>query len=175
MSVVGAPDANWTTFGSNTQFTRGDASLGLKVELVPEGFPIGIAAIPVIQLATQDSGDNEPVPELLLAWSRELPRGWSLGGIVGHSWAEGARAGETNVLFPTVALAVPVSQSIGTFVEWSAEFGDGADASHILHHGYTLALNPDFQFDVHAAFGLTEAAPDFFIGAGLALRRGMFN
>jgi len=183
---LGAPDAIWTRLGgteatalgadeNDTQFSRGDASVGFKVELAPVGFPIGLAAIPILGLATQDTEDKDPVPELLIAWSRDLPRGWSLGGIVGHAWAQGQRPGEDNVLFPTVALAAPLSESVGVFVEWFAEFADGAEASHSLHHGYTLGFGPDLQIDVHGGVGLSKSAPDYFVGAGVALRHGFFN
>ena len=40
----------------------------------------------------------------------------------------------------------------------------------MLHHGYTYAITPTSQADVHLGFGLSPAAPDFFLGGGYSIR-----
>jgi len=171
---LGAPDQMWVREGSANEFARGDAVLGLKLEASPRDFPVGLALIPSIGFPTQDTELNDAVAQLILAWSRELSGGRSLGGILGHAWAEGARPGERDVLFPTVAFGTPLGGRVGAFFEWSAEFRDGERAAHLFHHGYTLGLSPDLQLDLHVGLGLTDPAPDFFLGAGFGWRRGLF-
>jgi outer membrane putative beta-barrel porin/alpha-amylase len=160
--LVRVPDLE----GGN-QIQQGDSYLGAKIQLGPDGAPFGFAVIPAVSLptggdlVTSDSVD----PEIVLTWSRDLGEVWSLGGIVGH-----ARSDDGATTFPTVSLARSLGERTGTFLEWAAELVDGED-SHLIHHGYTFALGPNAQLDLHGGGGLTDSAPDFFIGAGFAFRR----
>ena len=48
---------------------------------------------------------------------------------------------------------------------------DAAGAQHFADAGLSLLATPDVQFDLFAGAGLNDAADDFFVGAGLVLRR----
>ena len=48
---------------------------------------------------------------------------------------------------------------------------DAAETQHFADAGLSYLATPDVQFDLFAGAGLNEAADDFFVGAGLVLRR----
>jgi hypothetical protein len=141
-----------------------DGYVGAKLQLSSGGF-LDLALIPAITVPAW--GEDDVDPELVLAWSRELPSPWSVGGIVGFTWGDG---NEENVMTATVSLAAPIGQRFGTFLEWASETTD-EEMTSLIHHGYTFGLGPNVQLDLHGALGLDADAPDFFLGAGFALRR----
>jgi hypothetical protein len=150
----------------------GDTYLGVKQQLGPPGARYGFALIPAVTLPTGGSRvtSDHVDPEIVFAWSRDLSETWSVGGILGY--ARPTEDGERNdTFFPTVSFGRSLSERWGTFIEWAAAFPERGGDVHLLHHGYTYALKSNSQLDLHFGFGLTRAAPDFFIGAGFALRR----
>jgi Putative MetA-pathway of phenol degradation len=150
----------------------GDTYLGFKQQLGPPGARYGVALIPAVTLPTGGSQltSDHVDPEIVLAWSRDLSAAWSVGGLLGYArpTEDGSRNG---IFFPTVSFGHALSDRWGTFFEWGAEFPERGGDVHFLHNGYTYALRSNSQLDVHFGVGLTRAAPDFFIGAGFAVRR----
>lgn len=59
---------------------------------------------------------------------------------------------------------------MGTFVEYYGVIEDGAPDQHSADAGVTYLLSDDVQLDFSAGFGLNDAAPDFFVAAGVAWR-----
>jgi hypothetical protein len=59
----------------------------------------------------------------------------------------------------------------GAFIEIAASFPEAGDAAVLVHHGYTYLLAPLVQIDLHGGAGLTDTAPDFFVGAGFSVRK----
>jgi hypothetical protein len=150
----------------------GDTYLGFKQQLARPGARMAWALIPAVTLPTGGSRvtSDRVDPEIVLTWARDLSETWSVGGIVGY--ARPTEDGERNpVVFPTVSFGRSLSDRWGTFFEWAAEFPERGGDVHLFHHGYTYALRSNVQLDVHLGFGLSDAAPDFFIGAGFAFRR----
>jgi Putative MetA-pathway of phenol degradation len=150
----------------------GDTYLGVKQQLGPPGARFGLALIPAVTLPTGGSQltSDRVDPEIVLAWSRDLSAAWSVGGIFGYArpTEDGSR---NDTFFPTVSFGRALSDRWGTFFEWAAEFPERGGDVHLFHHGYTYALRSNSQLDLHFGVGLTRAAPDFFIGAGFAVRR----
>jgi hypothetical protein len=150
----------------------GDAYLGFKQQLAPTGARMAWAVIPAVTIPTGANRltSDHVDPEIVLTWARDLNETWSVGGIVGYAWL--TEDGERNgTLVPTVAFGRPLSERWGMFIEWAAAFPERGGDVHMLHHGYTYGLRKNAQLDVHLGFGLSDAAPDFFIGAGFAFRR----
>jgi hypothetical protein len=52
------------------------------------------------------------------------------------------------------------------FIEYAADFPQRGGSSQLLHVGTAYKLAPRQQIDLHAAFGLSAAAPRSFIGVG---------
>ncbi len=168
---LGAPDAVVSDASTTPlDLDIGEGYLGFKVQLGRDGAPWGAALIPAVTFPMSDEEDLEAIPEMVATWTTDLPRDMSLGGIVGYAWLEQADAG-ADVLVPTVSRGIPVADNVGAFFEWAAEFSDGVDSAHLFHQGFTFAISPRFQLDVHYGVGLTEPAPDFFLGAGFAVGR----
>jgi len=150
--------------------------VGSKIQFGPAGASWGLAAIPAIVFTSVDAGiddvSGDTSFELILAWSRDLDERWSLGGIVGPVWSDLDGEGD-DVVVATVALGTGLGDKIGAFLEWAAELPqDGAEGTHLAHHGYTYALGERAQLDVHGAVGLTDASPDWFLGVGFAFKGG---
>jgi hypothetical protein len=106
-------------------------------------------------------------PELALTWSRDFDERTGIAGQFGFLWP--SEAGGRNFTFaPTVSLGHSLGGRWGTFLEWAAILPERGGDVHLAHHGYTYALSPASQIDFHFGFGLTAAAPEFFVGAGYA-------
>jgi outer membrane putative beta-barrel porin/alpha-amylase len=69
---------------------------------------------------------------------------------------------------------VSIEHSLGsrgsTFLEYGAYVADGRPSLHQLDHGYTWLPNPDTQLDISVGFGLSSAAPGFFVAVGFSRR-----
>lgn len=144
----------------------GDASLGTKIQVGPSG-AWDVAAIVEASLPTGDdalsSGRIDPL--LILIAGRDVgPVGIGMQGEV--NWSEDGLGQAA-----TLVAGLGLNDWLGTFLEAAISVDPKADAALILHHGYTFLLTPTLQFDIHAGIGLTEAAPDGLIGAGLSVRR----
>jgi hypothetical protein len=80
--------------------------------------------------------------------------------------------GSTNgSAFPySMALGIPVSSSIGGFVEVFGLLVEDAGPMHNGNVGLTWLLNPDFQLDAYTGFGLNDRAVNWSAGFGLSYR-----
>lgn len=161
---LGAPD--YVRAGDAEGF--GDPTLGMKAQLGPlNGWDLGLiatASLPVGGAFGSDTVD----PEVIVTAGRALSARADLGGQL-----SAARDGDLRAwtFGGTLVVGLGLSERWGTFGEvaaWLPEFG-GDEV--LLHHGYTYALSPNLQLDAHAALGLTDAAPDVLLGAGLTVRQ----
>jgi len=165
-----APDRLWDSAADGIDgFT--DVAVGAKVQLAR-----GAAGWDAVMIATAflPSGDigltSDAVdPEVAVAVARDVNSRWSLGAQVTAAWptidedrrlAAGA----------TVVLAAAIGERLVTFFELAAERFEDEPTGILLHHGYTFAVTPTVQLDLHAAAGLNDAAPDLLLGAGFAFR-----
>lgn len=153
-----------------------EMSAGMKVAFGPGSEPWAFAVIGAGTWTNVRAGDLESdsdlAIELLGVWSREISSRWAMGGIAGGVWDEVDDTG-TDAAIGTVSLGLGLGERAGTFFEWAGELPRGGEAAHIAHHGYTYRFHPNFQIDVHGAAGLTDAAPDWFIGFGLGWQTGV--
>lgn len=75
-----------------------------------------------------------------------------------------------SVFQPTLAIARDLTEHSGAFVEYIGEFSRRYSDFNALHAGYTYQPLPRLQLDVHAAVGISNTAPEFFVGAGFVWR-----
>jgi hypothetical protein len=148
----------------------GDTYLGMKYQIGPaHGFDLAI--IPAVQLPTGAGGlTSEGVdPEVKLTWARDLGGPWSLSGMFAFYWP--LEPGGRNFAWqPTVSLGRDLGGRWGAFLEYSGVFPTRGGNSSVIHHGYTYSLSRTSQLDAHFGFGISRAAPDFFIGGGYSVR-----
>jgi hypothetical protein len=144
----------------------GDMAVGVKQQLGPLlGFDLSI--IPSLSLPTgaERVSSHGYDPALQLPWSRSLSASWTAAGQLAAYWptvAGGHRAiDEATLLFDRQLTA-----SCDAFIEYAADIAQRGGTSQLLHVGAAYRLAPHHQLDVHAAAGLSQAAPRSFIGVG---------
>ena len=71
----------------------------------------------------------------------------------------------------TAVMSTVFGSATGMFLELAAAVPEEGDSSVIFHHGWTFLLADLAQLDVHGGAGLTDAAPDLFLGAGFSFRK----
>jgi len=114
-------------------------------------------------------------PSIRLACSHTLSETLRLGYNAAGLWtteedAVGDRDTTAWVAYSTV-LGVALSDQFGTFVEFfgARPTGEGKPA-HSLDTGLTCLIAENVQIDVVGGVGLSDAADDWFVGAGLVWR-----
>lgn len=168
---VGAPDYANVEQGGMRQTGFGDASLGVKLEFPPCGNGVQTAMIAAISLPTGASGfsSNSVDPELAWLASADLAAGGSIAGMAHVAFPKlGNR--RVTAFTGTLSYAMDIGSKLGSFFELAGSSMQGESTSWLFHLGLTHQPRPSSQWDVHAAFGLNRAAPDFLIGAGYSVR-----
>lgn len=72
----------------------------------------------------------------------------------------------------TITTGIGLTERLGCFIEAFGDISVNADAgaAHYLDGGFTWCPRENLQFDVSAGIGLSDAADDFFAGAGVSVR-----
>lgn len=169
--TLGGMDLDQTGFG--------DISMGAKLRLLeggssrPEVAVIGTATIPT---GSPEFGAERVIPELRFAAAHSLSERVSLGANVGvmlTGVADGAGGISTDTdVFYTAVIGAGLSDRIGAFIEafGTLPANGGRSAAHSLDAGLTFLQAAAVQFDVAGGIGLTAAAADWFVGAGVSVR-----
>jgi hypothetical protein len=66
-----------------------------------------------------------------------------------------------------------LTDRLGAYTEWYAFFPHGADTArpeHYFNGGFSFLISNDVSWDVRAGVGLNDAADDYFVGTGMAVR-----
>lgn len=151
-----------------------DIEVGAKYVLLNRedmGFAMGV--IPMLSVpvgsAAMSSGTYDPAVKL--TWAKSLQRGFELSGNVNVS-----RLNDSLGRYAEHAYSVSVGHDLaGAWAMYAEGFGfvtPGRDYGQAwtANAGVTHPLGGNLQFDVEAGRGLTAAAPDWFIGMGMAVR-----
>lgn len=151
----------------------GDMALGAKYQFGPTDSGSNLGLIFMLSLPTgEDAFTSDSVdPSVVFAASRGLSPTTSLGGQVSVDLIE--RGDDRAAIWGgTVVGAFGLSDPIAAFLELATSYDPDADIWMSLGHaGLTFLVSPDFQLDVHTGTSLSDNGPDFFIGAGFAVRR----
>ena len=114
-------------------------------------------------------------PSVRLACAHTLTKALGLGYNVAANWAteedaSGDRDTKASVAH-TMVLGIALTDQLGTFVELFGEAPTGrGKPANSLDRGFTYALAGNLQIDVLGGVGISEAADDWFVGAGLVWR-----
>jgi hypothetical protein len=149
-----------------------DASVGIKWQLGP--LRTGWDAALILETSVP-TGDDELTsddwdPSAILTFGKDLGDRWSFGTQAELASASGLGGDRSTSYAGTAVLGLAVGDAVGTFLEVKAEKTEDVDTAVLLHHGWTWLLGELLQVDVHAAAGLSDSAPDWLVGAGLAFR-----
>jgi hypothetical protein len=171
---IGLGSHAWMTAAGNDPSGFEDPSLGLKAVLAQEeraGVAAAVLAATSIPIGDRDVGEDDWQPEIKLAVSRGLSEALALAANAGY-----ARASEGGEGFDqgsaSLSLGMGLSERWGAYAEAYGTFpaSPSGDDEAVLNGGFTFLLHPLLQLDARAGAGLTDAAPDFFVGVGIARR-----
>jgi hypothetical protein len=76
-------------------------------------------------------------------------------------------------LAQSLTINYTLSERVGAYTEWFVIAPSGADTAqtqHVFDGGFTFRFSNNLQFDVRGGIGLSEAAPDYFLGSGFVKR-----
>jgi hypothetical protein len=167
-----------STPGSAMVTGGSDLELGLKYKFLDQSRAgVDFSVIPIVSIPIGSdgfsSGGFDPTVKFVL--QRDLPRGFGLGGnLVVSSVSEDSRR------FTQTSVSASLGHGLGA--GW-AGFWElyGASAlsrnggrAWLFDTGVTHTFGKNVQIDVSVGRGLTTDAPDWFLGAGFAIR-GFFT
>jgi hypothetical protein len=127
------------------------------------------AFIPTIPGFNTSDG-YDPEFEFLYAW--DIGERWNVNGNFDFaSETQGEEDSNRHFVFrPQLALGLTLNDRVGTFIEYYGIIEDDAPDQHSIDAGATYLLSDDLQLDFSAGAGLNDAAPDYFVAAGIAWR-----
>jgi hypothetical protein len=111
----------------------------------------------------------DPGLKALLAndFSSRLSWGMNLGATWISRLTDSSRV---RVISWSYSLGLDLGPRLGGFLELFGEDQEGEPAAHSFDGGFTFQTSPNVQLDASASVGLSSAAPDWSLGAGLAFR-----
>jgi hypothetical protein len=157
--------------GRGRQSGFDDVSLGVKEQIGPLPGGIELAVIVAVSFPTGSSAQSTHGvdPVVKLPWSRELKHGWSFGGM--QSLFYQTEDGRRNPLWEaTFYLERELTRRSDWFVEYGGDFPRAGGSSQVIHCGAAYRVTPKQQIDLHLGFGLSSAAPKYFVGAGYSFQ-----
>jgi hypothetical protein len=143
-------------------------NLGLKFQLWqgqgwrPEAAFLVRAALPVGSRAFRP---DDPEPELRLMLSNKITQKVEVAYNLTMSWPDGDPTKGY-----TLSLSGEVHDKVTVYGEVFGNKTEGEKAAHQADAGVLFLLRPNLQLDLAAGTGISKAAPDYFITAGLSLR-----
>jgi hypothetical protein len=167
----------WTrASGEGSETTGSDLEVTTKVRLAgPARWRPATSLEAGVSLPTggraATSGGVDPFATLLASWA--LGERFSLDANLGLDAASQGPGGSSRVVdtFAALSLGASLDPRAGAFVEYYATLrGSGEPDEHVVDGGFTYLVTDDVEIDVSAGLGLSRAAPDFFVGAGVSWR-----
>ncbi len=159
---------------TTTERGAGDLTLRYKLNLAgndTEGTPAW-GLMPYVKLPTADDalGNGNVEGGLIVPFAMDLSDGWGFGAMTELAVVRNeADTGERTAWLNTATLARDLTERVGVFFEATALVGEGKPAL-TANTGCTVGLTDDLQLDAGVNFGLTRAADDLTVFAGLAWR-----
>ena len=142
-----------------------DLGVGVKWQLTEDGASVPVALFAGVSLPVGETGfSSDGVdPTLGLFWTYSSTLEWFGTVLLSESDAD-------MMLSNAVGISVPLSASLGSYVEYVGQFPDDGGPQHSLNGGLTYAPRPNLQLDLHLGLGLNDRARDVVVGAGAAYR-----
>jgi len=130
-----------------------------------------IPNIAVLVHAVIPHGGGRFLPNVIGSLSHELSEKVGMGYNLGVSAFDAGTQTELELIY-TATVGISVAKNVGMFAEvfGNTPFTDPASNGTSVDGGFTFLLSPRLQLDVSGGAGLTAFAPDWFLGAGFAIR-----
>jgi hypothetical protein len=164
---VQAPDWLRAEGTGGTRSGWSDTGIGFRWQAASGVHDLSLRGFLYLPSGSVEWSDGKVDPEGAASWAHELGSGWSASATVS---ARRFTSVATTVLSPSVSVEHALGSRGSTFLEYGANVADGHLPLHQVDHGYTWLPNPDTQLDVSIGFGLSSAAPDFFVAVGFSRR-----
>jgi len=148
-----------------------DIAVGVKHQLGPLWGHFDLTVIAALSLPTGADriSSHGFDPFIKFPWSKDLAKGWSLGGMQSLFW--NTRAGRRDLIWePTLTAEKGISDPWSVFVEYAGDFAQQGSSKQIAHFGTAYRITPKQQIDFHFGFGLSPAAPKHFFAVGYSIR-----
>ena len=150
-----------------------DLRLGAKFALLMEeahGLTLTIAPAWSFPIGSEEFTSGSQDPSFRVLWARSLPRDWSISGNLLWSRLSDAtsRYWETGVM---VGLTRGLTENFSVFVEGSDVLQADRPDSWTIDGGLAWVIGVDSQLDFSAGKTLLERGDDWFVSAGITLRR----
>lgn len=158
---------------------RSDLAVSVKWRPLDEQRPGGfdVALIPILSLPTGSEGFSSDGydPTLKISWGHPLPHDIDLtGNIVFSSQTDVDRRFAQNTISVSAEHAIAEGWSgYAEVLRTSAVERDGTSV-WLFDTGVSRGLGPHVQIDMSVGRGLSDAAPAWYLGAGIAVR-GVFH
>ena len=162
--------------GSTTVDGPGDAEIGAKLHLFEEKDrrpEIALLVGATVPIGDDDVSSNRVDPSFRLSLAHTLTDRIGIGYNAGMAWSsEPDSGGERDTLSRfvyTVATGIGINDRLSAFVELFGEAGGsaGGSPSNSLDGGITYLVRDNIQLDASAGLGLSDAADDWFLSAGV--------
>jgi hypothetical protein len=152
--------------------TRGAGDTVLRAKLNLQGNDAGSTAFGVfadvkLPTASDGLGNDKVEGALTFPVAYEVGAGWDGAAMtaVEYVWTDAGR--RRPVWVNTITFAREIAAETGMFLELTSAAGDGAHVA-TFNCGVTHRLNPNFQLDCGANFGISRTAPDLTLFVGLS-------
>ena len=146
-----------------------DPLVGVKYQIGPVGSATDLAAIGMVSIpaGSEEFTNDTVVPDVIFIASQQMSPEVSLGGQIIASLPEvdGERSFEFGA---TLVGATTMNNGLSLFVEFAVDVPEEGTAPILVHGGVAYPISPTLQVDFHGGFGLSESAPDGFMGLGFA-------
>ena len=148
-----------------------DALFGFKVQAgpLPSKTELAVIVQASLPVGSEEFASTSVDPQVKVPFSHPLGEAWSLNGQA-SLFLPTIDATRDTVFQPTLSVSRDLSARSGAFLEYIGQFSRLYPDFNMMHAGYTYQPLPRLQLDVHAAVGVSNAAPDFFVGAGFVWR-----
>ena len=172
-----ASGENWT--GSSNRSGGNDANIGFKfnflkgTDWLPESAFVGQLSLPV---GSEGYSSERADPSFLFAFSNSLTDFLSLDYSLGPAWNteedDFSNRHTLSVFQWAVSLGVGITEKLSGFVEFygDAALSDSKTPANAFDAGLTYLLLDNFQLDASGGVGLSDAADDWYVGAGVSYR-----
>jgi Putative MetA-pathway of phenol degradation len=153
-----------------------DLYLGAKLGLTrQDGFLPEIALVPQMTVPTGSSEFTSdrvlPGANLLYGW--DITDIWSFAGSTQYNRSVDDLGSSYDEWAQSLTIGRGLTDQVGSYFEWFAlvpEEAASVATEHYINGGLTYGWTDDVQMDVRIGKGLSDAADDYFVGAGLSLR-----
>jgi hypothetical protein len=162
--------------GKTTDDGFGDVVLRLKVNLWGnEEGRTAFGVMPYVKFPTASDGlGNDHVEGgLILPFAMDLGNEFSLGAMAAFDVVrDSADDGYVVDFVHSVTVGRPLFGDVGGYVEYAGMYNFNADEDYRAYFdaGLTWGVTEDIQLDAGVRIGLTDAADDFGVFAGISLR-----